>query len=94
VDRTGTGLSPESADTRLLRQSSWPVIEPFHEVIRDLLCTVTVSMIHQRLRDKRPLIHQRAGSGASPTKPTPSRAPSVTDPMQRGPSLNLSSSAN
>lgn len=46
-------MSPESADTRLLRQSSWPVIEPFHEVIRDLLCTVTVSMIHQRLRDKR-----------------------------------------
>jgi transposase len=42
---------PELVDTRL-RQSSWPAIEPFHAVIVELLGEVTVSTIHQRLRDE------------------------------------------
>jgi hypothetical protein len=42
---------PELIDTRL-RQSSWPAIEPFHATIKELLGEVTVSTIHQRLRDE------------------------------------------
>ena len=45
---------PELTDTRL-RQSSWPAIEPFHEFVRDLLGTVTISTVHQRLQDERGL---------------------------------------
>jgi transposase len=42
---------PELVDIRL-RQSSWPAIEPFHDSIRMLMGEVTVSTIHQRLRDE------------------------------------------
>lgn len=42
---------PELVDTRL-RQSSWPQIEVFHDRIKELLEEVTVSTIHQRLRDE------------------------------------------
>jgi len=42
---------PELTDTRL-RQSSWPAIEPFHEFVREQVGTVTVSTVHQRLRDE------------------------------------------
>ncbi len=42
---------PELVDTRL-RQSSWPVIEPHHDYIKGLLGEVTVSTVHQRLRDE------------------------------------------
>ena len=42
---------PELVDTRL-RQSSWPAIEVFHDKIKELLEEVTVSTIHQRLRDE------------------------------------------
>jgi len=45
------GWFPELIDTRL-RQSSWPAIEVFHDTIKDLLGEVTVSTIHQRLRDE------------------------------------------
>jgi transposase len=44
---------PELADTRL-RQVTWPAIEPHHEFIRgQLKAGVTVTTIHQRLRDER-----------------------------------------
>jgi transposase len=44
---------PELADTRL-RQVTWPAIEPHHEYIREQMkAGVTVSTIHQRLRDER-----------------------------------------
>jgi transposase len=44
---------PELADTRL-RQVTWPAIEPHHEFIREQLqAGVTVTTIHQRLRDER-----------------------------------------
>jgi transposase len=42
---------PELVDTRL-RQSSWPAIEPFHDTIRELMAQVTLSTVHQRLRDE------------------------------------------
>ena len=42
---------PELTDTRL-RQSSWPAIEPFHEFVREQVGTVTISTVHQRLRDE------------------------------------------
>jgi transposase len=43
---------PELADTRL-RQVTWPAIEPYHEYIREQLkAGVTVTTIHQRLRDE------------------------------------------
>jgi len=42
---------PGLVDMRL-RQSSWPLIEPFHEVIRELVGTVTIATIHQRLRNE------------------------------------------
>ena len=43
---------PELADARL-RQSSWPLIEPFHEPVRIWLeAGVTVSTVHQRLCDE------------------------------------------
>ncbi|MBO0776076.1 MAG: IS21 family transposase, partial [Actinobacteria bacterium] len=43
---------PELADTRL-RQVTWPAIEPFHEFIREQLqAGVTVTTVHQRLRDE------------------------------------------
>ena len=43
---------PELADTRL-RQVTWPAIEPHHEFIRgQLKAGVTVTTIHQRLRDE------------------------------------------
>ena len=45
------GWFPELIDTRL-RQSSWPAIEVFHDKIKGLLPEVTVSTIHQRLRDE------------------------------------------
>lgn len=45
---------PELVDTRL-RQSSWPAIEPYHGYIRELLAQVTISTIHQRLRDEQGL---------------------------------------
>ena len=45
------GWFPELVDTRL-RQSSWPAIEVFHDTIKGLLPEVTVSTIHQRLRDE------------------------------------------
>lgn len=45
------GWFPELIDTRL-RQSSWPQIEVFHDKIKALLPEVTVSTIHQRLRDE------------------------------------------
>jgi transposase len=44
---------PELADTRL-RQVTWPAIEPHHGFIRaQLQAGVTVTTIHQRLRDER-----------------------------------------
>jgi transposase len=44
---------PELADTRL-RQVTWPAIGPHHEFIREQLkARVTVTTIHQRLRDER-----------------------------------------
>jgi len=44
---------PELADTRL-RQVTWPAIEPHHEyVCGQLQAGVTVTTIHQRLRDER-----------------------------------------
>ena len=46
---------PELIDSRL-RQSSWPAIEVFHDKIKDLLEEVTVSTIHQRLRDEHGLM--------------------------------------
>jgi transposase len=43
---------PELADTRL-RQVTWPAIEPHHEYVREQLrAGVTVTTIHQRLRDE------------------------------------------
>ena len=42
---------PELTDTRL-RQSSWPAIERFHEFVRAQVGTVTISTVHQRLRDE------------------------------------------
>lgn len=42
---------PGLIDTRL-RQSSWPAIAPFHEKIADQIGVVTLSTIHQRLRDE------------------------------------------
>ena len=45
---------PELIDTRL-RQSSWPAIEPFHDTIREQMAQVTLSTIHQRLRDEHDL---------------------------------------
>jgi transposase len=46
---------PELADTRL-RQVTWPAIEPHHEYIREQLrAGVTVTTVHQRLRDERGL---------------------------------------
>jgi len=42
---------PELTDTRL-RQSSWPAIERFHEFVREQVGTVTISTVHQRLRDE------------------------------------------
>ena len=52
---------PELADTRL-RQVTWPAIEPHHEFIREQLqAGVTVTTIHQRLRDE----HGLAASVAS-----------------------------
>ncbi len=42
---------PELIDTRL-RQSSWPAIEVFHEKIREQMALVTLSTVHQRLRDE------------------------------------------
>jgi len=42
---------PELIDMRL-RQSSWPAIEVFHEKIREQLALVTLSTVHQRLRDE------------------------------------------
>ena len=46
---------PELADTRL-RQVTWPTIEPHQEFIRgQLKAGVTVTTIHQRLRDERGL---------------------------------------
>jgi transposase len=43
---------PELADTRL-RQVTWPAIEPHYEFIREQLkAGVTVTTIHQRLRDE------------------------------------------
>ena len=45
------GWFPELVDTRL-RQSSWPAIEPHHDYVKGLLGQVTVSTIHQRLRDE------------------------------------------
>jgi transposase len=46
---------PELADTRV-RQVTWPAIEPHHDYIGEQLkAGVTVSTIHQRLRDERGL---------------------------------------
>ena len=46
---------PELADTRL-RQVTWPAIEPHHDYIGEQLkAGVTVTTIHQRLRDERGL---------------------------------------
>jgi transposase len=43
---------PELADTRL-RQVTWPAIEPHHDYIREQLkAGVTVTTVHQRLRDE------------------------------------------
>jgi len=42
---------PELIDTRL-RQSSWPALEVFHEQIREQMAVVTLSTVHQRLRDE------------------------------------------
>jgi transposase len=42
---------PELVDSRL-RQSSWPAIEPHHDYIKGLLGEVTISTVHQRLRDE------------------------------------------
>ena len=43
---------PELADTRL-RQVTWPAIEPHHEYITEQLkAGVTVTTVHQRLRDE------------------------------------------
>jgi transposase len=44
------GWFPALVD-RTLRQSSWPEIEPHHELIEGWLGKVKVSTIHQRLRD-------------------------------------------
>jgi transposase len=52
---------PELADTRL-RQVTWPAIEPHHEFIREQLTAgVTVTTVHQRLRDERGLAVSIAG---------------------------------
>ncbi len=52
---------PELADTRL-RQVTWPAIEPHHEYIRgQLKAGVTVTTVHQRLRDERGLAVSIAG---------------------------------
>ncbi len=45
---------PRAADRRL-RQVTWPEIDKHLEYIKPLLGTVTVSTIHQRLRDERKL---------------------------------------
>lgn len=45
---------PELADRRL-RQITWPEIDQHRDYIKDLLGTVTVSTIHQRLRDEHKL---------------------------------------
>jgi hypothetical protein len=42
---------PELVDSRL-RQSSWPAIEVHHDYVKDLVGKVTISTIHQRLRDE------------------------------------------
>lgn len=42
---------PELIDTRL-RQSSWPALEVFQEQIREQMALVTLSTVHQRLRDE------------------------------------------
>jgi DNA-binding transcriptional regulator LsrR (DeoR family) len=46
---------PELADRRL-RQVTWPDIDQHRDYIKELLGTVTVSTIHQRLRDEHGLI--------------------------------------
>lgn len=48
------GWWPQLVDNRL-RQSSWPEIADHHETIKGLLGVVTVSTIHQRLRDEQGL---------------------------------------
>ena len=48
------GWFPELVDTRL-RQTSWPAVEAFHDTIMDLRGEVSVSTIHQRLRDEHDL---------------------------------------
>ena len=48
------GWFPALVDSRL-RQSSWPAIEPHHDYIKGLLGEVTVSTVHQRLRDEHAL---------------------------------------
>lgn len=45
------GWFPELADRRL-RQVTWPEIDKHRDYIKGLLGTVTVSTIHQRLRDE------------------------------------------
>ncbi|MFF8415370.1 hypothetical protein [Streptomyces omiyaensis] len=45
---------PELADRRL-RQITWPEIDQHRDYIKNLLGTVTVSTIHQRLRDEHKL---------------------------------------
>ena len=45
------GWFPELVDSRL-RQSSWPAIEAHHDYVKGLLGQVTVSTVHQRLRDE------------------------------------------
>jgi len=45
---------PELIDPRL-RQSSWPAIEVFHDHIKEQMVLVTLSTVHQRLRDEQGL---------------------------------------
>ena len=42
---------PQRAHGRTLGQRTWPEIEPHHDLIKGWLGEVTVSTIHQRLRD-------------------------------------------
>jgi hypothetical protein len=64
---------PELVD-RSLRQPSWTEIEPFREQIKTWLPVVTVSTIHQRLRDDRGLsVWSRRCAASSRRTLTPKR---------------------
>ena len=78
------GWFPELVDSRL-RQSSWPAIEAHHDYIKGLLGQVTVSTIHQRLRDEYGLQAAAAWSWTALTARCPARTSGRARPARRSP---------